>query len=187
MLLLDALYINNSGGKVLLDQLVNALHESGIKVFYLLDARLKGEYKFLEEENTLYLNASLSERKKFYKQHQQTFVKVLCFGNIPPPIRLKAKVYTYFHQLLYLETPIGTPFKKRILTQAKSWYIKQLKYNNDYWLVQTTYGQALLSEKYGVNTEHIQLYPFFKIPPSTLATTTKSYHDFLYVSDGNPH
>src|SRR6478736_1971528 len=107
MILLDALYINNSGGKVLLDQLVRALHESGTSVFYLLDERVKGDYPYLNDKNVLYLKASIKSRNIFYKTHKDDYSTVVCFGNIPPPFRLKAKVYTYFHQLLYLEPPVN--------------------------------------------------------------------------------
>jgi hypothetical protein len=41
MILIDALYINNSGGKVLLDYLIEELEKTDKEVFYLLDERIQ--------------------------------------------------------------------------------------------------------------------------------------------------
>lgn len=44
MLLLDSLYINNSGGKILLDYLVEILETHKIPTYYLFDERCKGDF-----------------------------------------------------------------------------------------------------------------------------------------------
>ena len=41
MILIDALHINNSGGKILLDYLIKSIEKSNIEVFYLLDDIVK--------------------------------------------------------------------------------------------------------------------------------------------------
>ena len=40
MILVDAIYINNSGGKILLDYLIINLEKSNTKILYLLDTRV---------------------------------------------------------------------------------------------------------------------------------------------------
>jgi len=187
MLLLDSLYINNSGGKVLLDQLIRALYESGQPVFYLIDKRCEGDYPFLEANKVIYLEVTLERRKQFYIKEGNRFSKVLCFGNIPPPIRLKALVYTYFHQLLYLETPPGTPLKKRLMTWLKSSWIKRKKINTDYWIVQTAYGKGLLAKMYNVPSDRVLEYPFYREITIEGSEVKRVANRFLYVSDGNPH
>ena len=47
MILIDAIYINNSGGKVLLDYLVEKTEVEKIDCFYLFDDRCKNDYKFI--------------------------------------------------------------------------------------------------------------------------------------------
>ena len=40
-------------------------------------------------------------RARFYTQHGKRLERVLCFGNVPPPIRLEADVAVYFHNMLF--------------------------------------------------------------------------------------
>ena len=45
MLLIDAIYINTGGGKILLDYLIEELEKTDKQIFYLLDKRIeKGKY-----------------------------------------------------------------------------------------------------------------------------------------------
>ena len=41
VLLIDALHINDSGGKILLDFFIDSIENSKIEAFYLLDKRIK--------------------------------------------------------------------------------------------------------------------------------------------------
>ena len=46
MILVDALYINKGGGKVLLDLLIIKLQKNNIETFYLLDKRVEKDYRY---------------------------------------------------------------------------------------------------------------------------------------------
>ena len=93
MILVDALYINSGGGKVLLDYLIQELEKTDKKIYYLLDNRIKDNIQQIKDTNkVLYLPASFNKRHLFYKENKNLFSTVLCFGNLPPNIRLKAKV-----------------------------------------------------------------------------------------------
>ena len=70
MILIDALYINNSGGKVLLDYLIDSLEDTNEEFFYLLDKRIEGNTpKIKEKNNVLYIKANLYNRYKFYVKY----------------------------------------------------------------------------------------------------------------------
>ena len=43
MLLIDAIYINTGGGKILLDYLIEELEKTDKQIFYLLDKRIQKE------------------------------------------------------------------------------------------------------------------------------------------------
>lgn len=186
MLLLDSLYINNSGGKVLLDYLIERLHLSGTDVFYLLDERCHGSYPFLPASKTIYLKASLKNRHRFYKQHQEQFTHVLCFANIPPTLRLNAAVYTYFHNLLLLEQPAAYPFKSKIKAFLKGLVIKRYKQNTDHFIVQSENVQKTLLRSLKLPESKCLILPFYK-----QMQTDKPFHQkengFIYISNGNAH
>lgn len=185
MILLDALYINNSGGKVLLDLLVKALSESGKNVFYLIDERCTGDYEFLKEEKVLYLRASIKNRRSFYFLRGNDFESIICFGNIPPTQKLKGKVYTYFHNINLLTQPKSLPFKSKLLLKFKQTYIKYLKKNTDEWLVQSENMQDELCKALKVSKDIVKIYPFYKHTP--LIESKRETNTFFYISNGNPH
>ena len=76
MLLIDALHINNSGGKILLDYLIESIEQSNIEVFYLLDNRVRDDYTFLKKNKVLFLKANIRNRFLFYFKNKNKFKKV---------------------------------------------------------------------------------------------------------------
>src|SRR5690606_3350165 len=102
MLLLDSLYVNTGGAKVLLDYLVDELEKSGIDVFYLFDIRCAESFQKVNENNKKFLKASLLNRSLFYARNSKRFSTIFCFGNLPPFTSQKVRVITYFHQKLYI-------------------------------------------------------------------------------------
>ena len=120
MILLDAIYINNSGGLRLLDYLIKTLLKKDVEFFLLADARVKGRYDSLRVVE--YMVATLQNRKCFYKLHKEDFSAVLCFGNVPPPLKMKVPVYTYFHNVNRLNVTIYHSKKKVILSWMKRIY-----------------------------------------------------------------
>lgn len=186
MLLLDALYINNSGGKVLLDILVKELHRQGLSVFYLLDARCEGQFPFLPQSHAVYLEASVKRRKAFYASAlPKGLGNVLCFGNIPPPIKLDIPVYTYFHNVNLIVSPKEMGLGSRLRLWLKGQFIFQLRKNTNSWLVQTLHTRELLVQHWKVPSEKIQEFPFFEMPQ--VESEMAKERAFYYISNGNPH
>jgi len=186
MILLDALYINNSGGKILLDYLVMKLQESNSDVYYLFDARVKDDYKAISADRKLFLKASLINRYKFYLSHKNSFHKVLCFGNLPPNIRLAAQVFTYFHQLLFLNIPDDLTLANKIKYLMKINILASLKGNSDYWFVQSHNVKSKLSSRFNIDYDNIIEMPFYP-SLSQNGDVHKKDATYLYVSSGSKH
>lgn len=184
-LLLDAVFINNSGGYVLLEYLINEFEKADISIVYLLDYRVRDkDLKVKKSNKVIYLKNSLIRRFLFYYFNRNSFSKILCFGNIPPSIKINALVYTYFHQLNYLsfKNELGA-FNNLIFRLKKYVFALHIKLT-DFWIVQTQYVKDQLLTKYGeLNSRSIYVIPFY---PSLINTNNyeKQNDSFLYVSSG---
>ena len=184
MTLIDAVYINNGGGKILLEYLITELENHDIDVTYLLDERYSG---ILPKNNKiLRLKPSLYERHIFYLRNKNTFKKILCFGNIPPTVKMNSTVFTYFHQFLFLINPnINNP-KFWVLIHLKKIIIKYFKKYTNFWITQNQYVSDKLSNFLNCNVNNILIIPFFRSLKIT-NSSIKRKKQFLYVSNGEPH
>ncbi|MDP2455206.1 MULTISPECIES: hypothetical protein [unclassified Kaistella] len=163
MLLLDSLYINNSGGKILLEYLVEQLEKNKIPVFYLFDERCKDDFQNVPKRRKVYLKANLLNRHHFYRRKGGTFSQVLCFGNLAPTIPLKVPVYTYFHQTLFLETPDTLSIINKIKFKIKRMVLDSIKSNTNIWLVQSANIKKGLMSKFELTKSQVKVMPFY--PP----------------------
>jgi glycosyltransferase involved in cell wall biosynthesis len=184
----DALYINISGGKVLLDYIIEEFNRSEIDVFYLFDSRIKGKHPAVKDNNFEYLDASLLARHRFYKKNISRYSRVLCFGNLPPSIKLPSTVYTYFHQPLFIDIRKEIPFIQKFKLRIKTFIISRLVSNTDYWLVQSDFMKNSLEKKFGLESELniVKIVPFY--PP----ILQKKNHferkkQLVYISNGETH
>ena len=186
MILIDSIYINNSGGKILLDYLVEELEKANIDIFYLFDSRCKGSYDDVPKNRKLYLNASLLHRNSFYKKNKSKFSKVLCFGNLPPLFSTQAEVFTYFHQRLFIEPSTEFPLHQRIIFYLKRLLFNYLKSNTDYWLVQTNSMKRGLLKKHITTNSKIKILPFYP-PLKANNSLQREKQTYIYVSGASPH
>lgn len=188
MLLVDAIYINNGGGLVLLKYLIDFIEKNSLDVFYLLDSRVEDCFSFIPVNKKNFISNSLIGRHNFYKKNKGKFNEVICFGNLPPTIRLNANVLVYFHQKLYLEIPSDFSIKNKLIFFLKQNVLNFIKSNADYWLVQSNSIKKNLASKffYGLNDNIIVLpfYPEFNFSDLNIRRK-KNY--FLYVSNSSPH
>lgn len=163
-ILIDALYICMGGGSVLLEYLLTKLLERKVRFVFLKDARCP---QLSCEENIEYIEemvASIRGRKLYYKAHRNDFSFVLCFGNIPAPIQMPCKVYTYVHNVNLLKIPLEFAFKRKVLNWLKQKFIASLANNTDGWIVQTSNTEACLKEVLPYNGKPVLLLPFYNIP-----------------------
>ena len=184
MILIDAVYINITGGKILLDLLIEELEKQDLDIFYLLDHRVIDSHPKIANKNKLkYIKGSLINRLIFYVKYGKNFKKIFCFGNIPPPIKLDATVYTYFQNVLLAN-------KKFV---SIMWFLKRFIFtiyakNSNFWIVQTPSVQKLL-KNYLKLDKAILIFPFFKkfntkINNNKKLISPKKGINFLYVSSG---
>lgn len=181
MLLIDSLYINSSGGLRLLEYLVARLNEKDIPFFLLADKRCVG--LFDNCRHVRYMKASLWRRKYFYMANASLFSSVLCFGNIPAPIKLRVPVYTYFHNINLLTLTEAHSLKEKIVMWLKRGVYKFYRRNTDLWLVQTKNTASELSRHLRESLERIKLMPFFELP-SVLGSLNGTRHgdDYVFVA-----
>lgn len=179
MLLIDALYINYGGALSLLHYLVETLQEKNVMFYLLADDRCRGSFDTLPKAE--YRCASLSERRNFYKEHKDEFTSTFCFGNVPPPIRLKVPVYTYFHNINMLTLTDCRDKKQLVKFWLKRAYIIYYRKNTDEWFVQTSNTATELIRHLGVPSDKVRLYPFYKLPkfPEVVGERT----DYIFVGE----
>lgn len=163
MLLVDALYINKSGGLELLKYLVETIRNEGVSALFLIDKRCAESFNYLKSHEIEILSASLCNRLLYYIKNVNKFEKILCFGNIPPPIHIKkAQVYTYFHNIYLLDIPSQSSFITKLLIKAKQKIIFNCRYHTDYWLVQTTNMRDAIHHGFEEPLNKVLLYPFWR-------------------------
>lgn len=192
MVLIDSIYINQSGGKVLLEYLIRTIFEKKIenRYFFLLDSRNNISKSInLDSLNITVLRPSERSRREFYKNNIDSFNSILCFGNVPPPIIIKDKgVYIYFHNVLIVNfLKANLPIFDIIKFIIKKSYIKLFNHPNYTWLTQTNSIKNLLVEKFGVRNHLVKVIPFFDISKfySCNCLVANNYNNYLYVADGS--
>lgn len=157
MILVDAVYINMGGGLVLLRYLVKRLQERDIPFKLILDSRI-GE-AFPDVPDRIVLSPSIRSRYHYYESLPSDIDAVFCFGNVPPPVRLGIPVYSYFHNVNMLTLADCRDRKQKFLFWLKRTFIKSLRRNTDYWIVQTDNTEnALLKVIPGATT---YVFPFY--------------------------
>lgn len=187
MLLIDALYINNGGGRVLLDYLVQKLVDCNVEAFYLFDERCSNAFNYIPSDRRLYLKASLSNRHTFYKNNFQKFTKVFCFGNLPPTLQLDIPVYTYLQQTLYLNIPKEFGILQRLLFRTKSFIFSKLLKNTDFFLVQSNLVKEGFLKKYRFTSNNVLVLPFYPNEDLKNHKNNREADSYIYVSVGTPH
>lgn len=190
MILIDATYINQSGGLQLLELLFKNISTN--KILFLLDLRIINHdlIKQYNNINFTFIKPSEFSRLKYYLKNKTELKKVLCLANVPPPIKLKCEVYTYFHNVILVDEKLRSffSFKTRFYFKLKLLLIKWRKKNTDIWFIQTTNVRDLLISNLRISTDKIELMPFFD---DTIALSEQRKNNcinsFFYPAVGLPH
>lgn len=189
MLLIDALYINNGGGKNLLDLLINVVSQRGLTVMYLLDLRIADDYRSQNLPNVTFMEATLVRRHLFYVRKKKHITSVFAFGNIPPTVNLKCKVFTYFHNVLFLETGCSPQKINSLPIRLKSIFIRLFQKNTTKWIVQTNFVKVKMAASWGISLNDILIYPIYDNKMASQVGRKKLKDDqgikFIYVSNGH--
>lgn len=76
MLLIDAVYINNGGGLVLLKNLVDFLTGQFKDIYYLFDKRIEAVFQEIPVKNKKFISNSMLERHFFIKRIKINLIKL---------------------------------------------------------------------------------------------------------------
>ena len=185
MILIDSIYIHNSGGKILLNILIKKIISVGQEsFFFLFDNRLDPLiYEKLKSENFKILKASEQNRKDFYRENKKLFNLFFCFSNVPPPIQLEKPVTIYFQNNLILDVKNSNfGLFQRIKFQLKKKYIHFKNEKHYHWIVQTSLMKEKLKKELNVESKNISIMPFFEdLKP--FSNTEMISNSFLYVAN----
>ena len=185
MVLIDTIYIHNSGGKILLNILIKKIVSIGQEsFFFLFDNRLDPEiHKELKSDNFRILKANEQSRKRFYKQSKKSFNNYFCFSNVPPPIYIEKPVIIYFHNDIILDpTKSNIGLTQKFKFRLKKIYINVKNHKRYKWAVQTSLMKNKLIKAFGVKSKNISIFPFFD--EFTPVLNKKIVSDtFLYVAN----
>ena len=188
MLLIDSVFVNNGGGLVLLKYMVDFFEKSSLDVFYLFDYRTESTFNYIDVNRRVFISNSIIHRHKFYIENKDKFSNVICFGNLPPTIRLNSRVLVYFHQKLFLEIPREIPSLNKLNLFIKQNILNFVKNNADFWLVQTEDVKRNFSNKYLNNKfEKIIKLPFYPEINFSEVKVERNNKGFIYVSNSSPH
>lgn len=192
MILVDAVYINQGGGKILLEYFIKTLMKKGVlhDFYFLLDERLNSVFlDKIGENNYLKIAGSERNRKVFYKGSELNFTKIFCFGNVPPPINLShKKVYILFHNAHLVNSSIRKyGLLAKLKYSLKKYYIQFKNHQSYTWLVQTNFVKGLLEERLLKKNQKVMVLPFFSLADfSGELLKPEGEAKYLYVADGQP-
>lgn len=191
MILVDALYINNGGGKTLLQYFIEEIErcEDPCSYIFIIDDRLDKDWlASLNLRKAYIIKSGEISRTKVYKTifKDYSIKTIFCLNNLPPPIHIKfAQVFIYFHNILLLN-PLGSNYKfhQKIKFLLKLFYIKQKNRVRYKWIVQTKLVKDQLLNKIRIHESHVSIIPFYKVPLN-LEEGLIRIPRFLYVADGS--
>lgn len=186
IVLIDAVFINNGGGKVLLIELVSLLKNAGFDIKIVLDRRLS-QCKSLLKYAVVLVDSGLFSREFAIRKYSLGVDCIICFNNISPLLPLKIPVLVYFHNVSYLKKSIGLFAKLK-----KSIFLYGLFFSGSTWIVQTWSVKNELTtilNKFKINRK-VEVFPFFPLNLSTPRYLSYSKINnvgikFVYVSDGH--
>ncbi|MEM6964539.1 MAG: glycosyltransferase [Bacteroidota bacterium] len=195
MLLIDALNIVSSGGKVLLDYLEQQLKAKGIEYVILGNELIQPQSN--TKKKSRFSFGGLSLRRKLLQENIERLkpTTVFCFGNFPMPQRFRGdyRVITFFQNALLLKSEGNHAFnlKEFLMLQIKKFYLKNNLKNTDYFIVQTSLIKKRFLQQYKVSSDRCIVLPFYDeeklINFRNSNVPTRISGTFIYPSSHQPH
>jgi len=181
--------IHQGGGKTLLLPLLLSLNNK-VPVVAFLDERLSMPNINISGLTIIDVKSSISGRIigeyeliKYAKEGDT----VLCFGNLPPALKLKSEVILFL-QNSYLVNNIsldGFSLKNKIRILLERFWLSFCNKNADRVIVQTVSMQRSISLKLNRKSDVI---PFYDSDADEVVNSSESekIYDFVYVASGEP-
>lgn len=178
--------IHVTGGKVLLEELLRSVKGPCLlfaHTKFTADAELPKSISIVRVRPSLL--ARLAAEWKL-KKAAELDSKVICFGNLPPLFRLKAKTFLYFQNTILLKNELDLKFPLKVQLKhviEKLWLRWGIR-NVDTVFVQSQ-GVRLRFQKQFQNA-NVEIAPFMEpVTPRTLPQSPT--YDFACISSADPH
>ncbi len=182
--LIDASNVSYGGAVELLGLVLDVFQKN--KTDYQAIIKPGMQFPNIPEEKLIRRKVGLPNRKRTYREilASNTFDKVLCFGNYPPPIKMKeAQVYTYLHRLFLVEKRDDQgSLKRKIYIKIVSFYLARLLKNTNYVLVQSELVKSTFLKNYRFDAGRCKVYPIYKEYPNKRNELLGREKGFVYVS-----
>ena len=190
MLIIDAIYIHESGGKALLGYFIEKLIEQRKDFFILFDNRFTSSIlNQLSPNQYQFVTASEGNRKQVYQSISNRATTIFCFANVPPPKHIqKIPVFIYFQNVLLLSHFFdGNHYSmgRKFMLLAKRSYIQWKNQPIYHWIVQSDRVKLELSNRLSVNKNQVHVLPFFR-EEVRVQHNAHQINKFIYVADGVP-
>jgi glycosyltransferase involved in cell wall biosynthesis len=190
MLIVDSIYIHESGGKALLEYFIEKLIKQRKDFFILFVERLTSFcIHQLSPNQYQFVTASERSRRKVYKSVSNRATTIFCFANVPPPIQiLKIPVFIYFQNVLLLSRFFDDnhySIGRKFILRAKRSYIQWMNQPTYHWIVQSDRVKQELSYRLSVNKNQVHVLPFFR-EEVLVQHNAHQINKFIYVADGVP-
>jgi glycosyltransferase involved in cell wall biosynthesis len=192
MIIVDAVYIHESGGKSLLEYFLREIFQANMHITLLADERLQTEIvNQFPAENIVRLKPSEKYRRKYYDKLPGSVTAIFCFANVPPPIFIKKiPVYIFFQNALLAASFFernGYAWQKKIGFYCKQWYIRWHTAKQYTWIVQTEGMKKRIAGQFHISENKLNILPFFDTDFFSRPTQQpRKPNSFLYVADGVP-
>lgn len=188
MLLIDSTYINETGGKALLHQILRELKAlKQNEVIIILDVRIQLPNSITSFFQCHYCNPNEKDRNKLINTllKESNIQSLLCFNNVPPSLNKafnSVKVTIYFHNVLLTENLFPGLNLKNYLKRI---YIRYKNKNNFYWVVQSKIVSKKINKAFKIKEDKIQVLPIFQ--EDYYHKEEKKEYKYCYISNGNKH
>lgn len=168
---------------MILNHLVNNLVSKGVNFVLLKDSRCPKLQSEDEVRKIITMGAGFYSRHHYYKNHLHDFKSVLCFGNIPPYVKLDVPVHTYMHNVSLLKIPKDYSIKRKISSYLKRAILLHYAENTSDWIVQTSNTAKLVNAILKKGNQNVLEYPFYYIPKELAEKSDSKRTDYVFVGD----
>lgn len=186
MIIIYASNIHSGGGKVLLDSVLQELKSPAV-VFvdlrYLAPQLEMDLVKFVKVKPTIFGRLQAEFKLKSLASSTD---QVLCFGNLPPLLKLRAKVDLFFQNTILLRkySNFNFPWKSKVRQSVERFLLARGIIKVDRIFVQSnSVKREFVSQFPGSN---VIVIPFMTSQIGT-SKAKFSYNDYVYVASGDPH
>lgn len=185
-LVIHAPNIHQGGGRTLLESLLRAARARDCRV--IIDERMVAP-DFPQAQVALRVKASIRARvgAEFeLRSIVRSGDRVLCLGNLPPLVRLRAPVVLYLQNrnLLGERDLSAFPFRDRVRIRLERAWLHRRLANVDEIVVQTPSMARLVEAHFRRNA---RVLPFVPDEMPSVRPAAAAEYDFIYVASAEPH